>query len=914
MKADDQGAFHRYRFGAVDYNEADECLSVDGQPVAIEPRPLAVLQALLRQPRIVLTKEELLAGLWGRDESILSDNALPNAVSKLRRALGADAAAIRTVAGSGYMFDAPIQRMVVARSAYPELHLVPGLAVPGRAEYRLVRVLGVSARNAVWLAHAGAQDPPRVFKFCVDGPGLAGLKRERTLSRVLVESLGVRDDLVRVLDANFSDAPYWIECEFGGASLAEWADGGGLAALTRAQRLALVVEIARSVADAHSAAVLHGDLKPGNVLLAADDAGAWHCRLTDFGNGWLLEPERLARLRITGLGLTVSDVASPASAAGTALYIAPELLAGQQPSTRSDLFALGVLAWQIIAGDLRAPMAPGWERTIDDALLAEDLAAATHLVPASRPASVANWLERVQSLEARHRALAEARDREARDRLLREREARRRAQRPYAIAAVAALVLALGASLWSWQRTRMALAQARGDQQRAQQIQDFMADDVLGAGNPSRRIAGHPATLDDILAHASERALTRFPGQPRTEAVVHRRLAQVYTALHKPPATQIELERGAAALRAAGVPDTDPDALRLHLGLVGALALQSHFEPAEQLLATTTAQARDALAREPDGNIAYEVAFNTAVLAYMRGRFAQAVPQARRTVELGDKLFADDLAHRASVRLDIAEMLYRAGDLESAYTMIRPLFAPPFDERGTGSALMARARLHLGKIETGRGHLGPALAALLAGRDALAKVVGPDDYFVAIASLDLSDVEQQLGRLDDSLADARRGAEVLHRTVGPDNQATRIADLNLALLAVFAGDDDYAQPRLEEGRRWFVALVHDETHPTVEAVDFHLAVIQDDRGHGDQALKILDRLDAAKLDQGSPSVFWPARLAGERGRALALSGHADAGAAMLARAIADLQHASSPPWMWAGLKRSLEALPSPRHA
>ena len=63
----------------------------------------------------------------------------------------------------------------------------------------------------------------RVFKFSVGGERLSAIKREATLMRVLRDTLGERADLVRVLDWNFEAEPYFIECEYGGESLPDWA-------------------------------------------------------------------------------------------------------------------------------------------------------------------------------------------------------------------------------------------------------------------------------------------------------------------------------------------------------------------------------------------------------------------------------------------------------------------------------------------------------------------------------------------------------------------------------------------------------------------------------------------------------------------------------------------------------------------
>ena len=115
-----------------------------------------------------------------------------------------------------------------------------------------------------------------------------------------------------------------------------------------------------------SLGILHKDLKPANILVETRDSGPF-VRLTDFGNASLLDPDRLETLGITRLGMTVDEGANLLS--GTPLYMAPELFAGQPPSARSDVFALGVLLYQLLADRIGRPMVSGWEKDIDDALL-----------------------------------------------------------------------------------------------------------------------------------------------------------------------------------------------------------------------------------------------------------------------------------------------------------------------------------------------------------------------------------------------------------------------------------------------------------------------------------------------------------------------------------------------------------------
>lgn len=223
--------------------------------------------------------------------------------------------------------------------------------------------------------------------------------------RLLRDSLPDSDGFIELIDWNFEQAPYFLECEYGGVSLAEWA-ATHLPSLEREARLGLFLQIADAVAQAHSVGVLHKDLKPANVLVQGDPA-APRLRLTDFGSGHLLEPDRLEQFGITRMGMTMDD-GDAASTSGTPLFLAPELYAGQQPTVRSDVYALGILLYQLLAARVGQPMAPGWEAEIDDELLREDLRRATDGSAERRLGSAAELAQRVRDLPTTHRGAGAA--------------------------------------------------------------------------------------------------------------------------------------------------------------------------------------------------------------------------------------------------------------------------------------------------------------------------------------------------------------------------------------------------------------------------------------------------------------------------------------------------------------------------
>jgi eukaryotic-like serine/threonine-protein kinase len=390
-----------WRFAEAVLDERSLELRVRGQPVEVERKPLQVMLCLLRHAGEVVTKDEIVEAVWpGR---IVTDSSLTRCVTLVRQALGdGDQNIIRTVHGYGYRLVAPVAVDTPAAALPPpRFDFRPGDHPPMRPLWDLSARLGAGGHGEVWLAHHSRTREPRVYKFALDGSALASLKREITLSRLLRETLPERDDFVRVLDWNLDQPPCYIECEHtAGGSLLAWAEaGGGLAAIPLAARLEVLAKVADALGAAHSVGVLHKDLKPANVLVVAD-ADPPRVRLGDFGSGAVIDPERLEALGITRLGFTRS-VAAEATTSGTVLYFAPEVLAGQPFTVRSDVYALGVMLYQLATGDFRKSLAPGWENDIEDELLREDIAAAGVGDPRLRLADAALLAQNLRSIESR---------------------------------------------------------------------------------------------------------------------------------------------------------------------------------------------------------------------------------------------------------------------------------------------------------------------------------------------------------------------------------------------------------------------------------------------------------------------------------------------------------------------------------
>ena len=349
----------------------------------------------------------------------------------------------------------------LARLALPPWRPSEGVTIPHRNHWILRRKLGQGGFGETWLAeHAKTRDG-RVFKFCNDAGKLKAFQREITLFRFLRETLGGRDDIVTLVDWQLDEPPYFIESEFStSVNLGEWFQKeGGAAKVPFSDRVEAIRRTAVALAAAHSVGVLHKDVKPANVLVGRDAEGTVRVRLCDFGVSVLIDETRLHSAGVTAVGFT-DGPGAPSPDAGTRLYMAPEIIEGKPATTGADVYALGVMLYQIVIGDFAKALAPGWDRDVDDELLREDIAATVDGAP-ERRLSATQIADRLRHLP--ERAAARASERNSRERARVSEEALRR-RRNWAIAVLAALlVLGIGLGL-AFERAESSARQMHIDQ------------------------------------------------------------------------------------------------------------------------------------------------------------------------------------------------------------------------------------------------------------------------------------------------------------------------------------------------------------------------------------------------------------------------------------------------------------------
>jgi serine/threonine protein kinase len=194
--------------------------------------------------------------------------------------------------------------------------------------FRLRQRIGTGGMGVVFLAERENADFVQRVAVKLIESGTAGLKLLAARERRILATLA-HPNITAFVDAGIEQGRAWIAMEYvDGASLLDYCSAHEVDAR---ERVRLFDQVCAAVAHAHTQLVVHRDLKPSNVLVNRDGVA----KLLDFG---------------IALALDSQDDSAPATRIFTPEYAAPEQLRGERATTASDVYALGLILYELVAG------------------------------------------------------------------------------------------------------------------------------------------------------------------------------------------------------------------------------------------------------------------------------------------------------------------------------------------------------------------------------------------------------------------------------------------------------------------------------------------------------------------------------------------------------------------------------------
>jgi WD40 repeat protein/predicted Ser/Thr protein kinase len=239
-------------------------------------------------------------------------------------------------------FSAAVDEISRLASEFEKRASDPAQATGFIGRFRVLEKLGEGGFGVVYLAEQ--REPVRrrvavkVMKF--------GLNSASAIARFEAEqqalALMSHPSVAKVFDAGSTEQglPYFVLEYVPGVSITEYCDAHRLRTL---ERLELFIDVCDAIQHAHQKGIIHRDIKPSNVLVGDED-GKRSAKVIDFGVAKAIHQQLTDRTVFTQHGALI----------GTPLYMSPEQSGGrdQDVDTRSDIYSLGVLLYEILVGEL----------------------------------------------------------------------------------------------------------------------------------------------------------------------------------------------------------------------------------------------------------------------------------------------------------------------------------------------------------------------------------------------------------------------------------------------------------------------------------------------------------------------------------------------------------------------------------
>jgi serine/threonine-protein kinase len=682
--------------------------------------------------------------------------------------------------------------------------------------YRLLRILGQGGMGHVFLAERDGGDfaqrvaLKRIRADFAGAEAHARFLREREILARLVHP-----HIAQLHDGGLADdgTPYFTLEYVEGEPITRYCDARRLGVRAR---LDLLLQVCAAVAYAHRNLVVHRDLKPSNILVT-ENGGV---KLLDFGIAKLLDAG--ADSGLTGSRAVVM----------TREYAAPEQVLGEPITTATDVYALGVLAYELLTGHLPYPKAEagkvGFAKAIveqppeplshavrrktesaTDAYGTDAIAAARAATPQALRRTLRGDLERIvmhaleKSPDARYptvgaladdlRAVLDGRPVLGGSRAYRMRKFARRHWLPLTAAATALLVVLAGAAAIAFEARARAREAERAlrETETTAAVKEFLLG--LFAGADPRANAGKQVSVRDLLDKGALHIDKDLGAQPALQAELKSTLGGIYSRLGLyPQAIKLE-EQAIASLDAEGGHEKLSAATELEL----ATAVRANGDGARAKALLDRAIARFEALPSPPAASLIRAFYLRAFVAIGAHRFDEALADANRAETIAranpdePALLGEALHAKASAQWGVHD--YKDAEAELKEAIARHLAAGPGYAMPLGADRQTLALIY---SETGRYTEALALdEAVLANARS---VMGEHHPYVAQIAVAIGNDLYHLGRYAEAEQRLRDALATQHELLAADSPY--LAQTQDALGAVLL-----QQRRYDDAERAFTA-------------------------------------------------------------------------------------------------------------
>lgn len=668
--------------------------------------------------------------------------------------------------------------------------------------FEIVRPLGDGGFGTVWLAQQQAPVQRDVaIKLIKPGMDSAEVLRRFERERQTLAQLD-HPHIARIIEAGETaqQRPYFAMDYVAGEPITTYCDA---ARLSITARIEVFLQACAAVQHAHQKGVIHRDLKPSNVLVAESD-GKPHARVIDFG---------IARA-LADVG--DQQLTRPATIVGTPAYMSPEQSESPETAdTRTDVYSLGVLLFQLLAGALPYEV----ETRVDTPdQLAERIRARRVVSPSSRVRTRTAAIEAIATERATQprklrkslrgeldwivlKALAPERERryatvaefaeDLRRYLHREPvsagplstgyKVRKFVQRNrglvvsggvVALVVVGALVgvsAALQRALAAEQSASLARDEAQAQAARAASLNEFLIDDILAAASPE--YGGYELTVVEAIANGLETVDERFAEHPRQHATIRYTIGKVYQQLGliEQALTQLRLAREILAT-AAG--DSDSELVVIDGALGNALLDVDQLDEAEPVLRDAYARAGATLGAEHEETL--QIARSLGEALQKLGKHDEAQTLLKHVIATRRSQDGLNQAALFAALSSLAASYSANGQEQAASALASEIHAAAVDVFPRTHPARLAALNNFANVLMDEQRHEEAAAQFAELIDAVGEALPAEHWQQGLARYGYARALIELNRLDDAIAPLKQAFEILRNALGPTHYFTEL--------------------------------------------------------------------------------------------------------------------------------------------
>ncbi len=666
-------------------------------------------------------------------------------------------------------------------------------------DYKIVSLLGEGGMGEVYLAEDTALGRQVAIKFVKSGFGNSNIVRHFRKEEQILASL-THPNIARLYRGSVTPdgVPYFVM---------EYVDGDRLDDYCRDEqlpitaRLNLFRKICSAVSYAHQHLIIHRDIKPGNIRMTAEGEP----KLLDFGIAKLLDPQTAS---IGAQTMTLASVMTPE-------YSSPEQVRGENMTTASDVYSLGVVLYELLTEqkpyriDSRTPA--NIARAITEGQPARPSTALTkNALPFAKSQSLRGDLDNIvlkalrKEPERRYASVAQFSDDirrhlegqpvMARKDTVAYRASKFVARNKVAVFAAALILLAiisgLVVSLAQAKSARQERDVAQRERLKAQRINSFLQE-MLGAAAPE--IKGVDVKVVELLSEASRRAKADAASQPDVMADVLMTLGRTYISLglFEPAADNLRAAAD-ASLKANGELNSTTATSLGWLGLaLGDLAQSEEGESVSRKAVLLQRQLH------PEGNADLGVAlYSLGLNRVANGEARSAIPLLEESSALIEKHLSQNHGYFLATLTALAVADEKSGDASGAEALYRRSIALGRHVERRYRIYLAQASGYLGAMLINRGGYADAEVALRESEQVY-REVGADSSVPMIQAWlgSLYLVQSDYARAE---IEFRKALEVLPRYLPADHYIPADAKYGLGLTLTRTNRASEGEPYLRE--------------------------------------------------------------------------------------------------------------------